>query len=178
MTRRREIRTYDYVNQPYEAVRLSLQTDAATIFRQATSRGAVTAADAELRVHLGALEVATQIEINVAAMQPARSPIGKPGYSISFTWASPRHRDWFPTMNATLTIYPLTSTETQLDFDGFYEPPLGALGAAVDAIALHRFAEASVVEFLREVAAYLRTEIGEPARSGSSASATSASSQR
>ncbi|MEX2080937.1 MAG: site-specific integrase, partial [Dehalococcoidia bacterium] len=39
----------------------------------------------------------------------------------------------FPFMKAVLTAYPLTSTETQLDFSGRYLPPLGALGKALDA---------------------------------------------
>ena len=30
-------------------------------------------------------------------------------------------------MKADLTIYPITATETQLDFKGLYEPPLGPL---------------------------------------------------
>lgn len=50
-------------------------------------------------------------------------------------------------------------TQTQLDFDGTYQPPLGAFGAVVDSLALHRFAEASVTGFVREVAGFLRNEI-------------------
>jgi hypothetical protein len=46
-------------------------------------------------------------------------------------------------MKADLSIYPLTATETQLDFKGVYEPPLGPLGEAVNAIVGHRIAEVS-----------------------------------
>jgi hypothetical protein len=59
-------------------------------------------------------------------------------------------------MRATLTVYPLTPTETQLDLAGTYDPPLGVLGEAVDAIAMHRIAEQSVTGFVRDVAAFLR----------------------
>jgi hypothetical protein len=62
-------------------------------------------------------------------------------------------------MSAELSIYPLTATETQLDFLGRYEPPLGAVGGAVDAVVGHRIAEASVHRFLSDVAAYLRRSL-------------------
>ena len=65
----------------------------------------------------------------------------------------------FPLMRAELSIYPLTATETQLDFKGFYEPPFGALGNAVNAIVGHRIAEASVERLVTDVAQYLRKNL-------------------
>jgi hypothetical protein len=59
-------------------------------------------------------------------------------------------------MKAELSIYPLTRTETQLDFAGLYEPPLGALGIALNAVAGHRIAEVSVHRFVGDVAEHLR----------------------
>jgi hypothetical protein len=62
----------------------------------------------------------------------------------------------FPFMKAELAIYPLTRTETQLDFSGLYEPPLGTVGKAVNAIIGRRIAEVSVHSFVDDVAGYLR----------------------
>jgi len=62
----------------------------------------------------------------------------------------------FPFMKADLAVYPLTSTETQLDFSGVYEPPLGPLGKAMNAIVGYRIAEVSVHRFVNDVAGYLR----------------------
>jgi hypothetical protein len=62
----------------------------------------------------------------------------------------------FPLMNGELSVYPLTATETQLDFLGVYEPPFGAVGKAMNAIVGHRIAEVSVHRFVSDVAAYLR----------------------
>ena len=59
-------------------------------------------------------------------------------------------------MKGELAVYPLTSTETQLDFSGTYEPPFGALGKTINAVAGHRIAEASVHCFIDDVGAYLR----------------------
>ena len=61
---------------------------------------------------------------------------------------------------ADLSIYPITATETQLAFNGLYEPSLGPLGKAVNAIIGHRIAEASVHRFVSDVAGYLRKTLG------------------
>jgi hypothetical protein len=64
-------------------------------------------------------------------------------------------------MSSVLAIYPLTSTETQLDFLGRYDPPLGLVGEAMDAIVGHRIAEASVHRFVTDIARYLREHLAE-----------------
>src|SRR5215471_16868408 len=40
----------------------------------------------------------------------------------------------FPLMKANLSIYPITATETQLDFNSLYEPLLLPLGKAMNAM--------------------------------------------
>jgi hypothetical protein len=62
-------------------------------------------------------------------------------------------------MHAELSIYPLTATETQLEFSGDYEPPLKLFGTMVDALVGHRVAEASVHRFVSEVNSYLKTTL-------------------
>jgi len=54
----------------------------------------------------------------------------------------------------------LTATETQLDFRGVYEPPFGAVGKVMNAVAGHRIAEVSVHRFINDVAGYLRHTLG------------------
>lgn len=159
MPKTRTLQTFDYVNQPYEAVRDALLADPHKVFHDSTSSGASDAARAELRVNVGAIEIASEIEITVTSTQDALSPLRKPAYSFTLAWSSPRRPNWFPTMTAVLTVYALSPTETQLDLDGAYVPPLGLFGAAVDAVAMHSFAQAAVKGFIHEVAAYLRNEI-------------------
>ncbi len=64
-------------------------------------------------------------------------------------------------MSGELAVYPLSATETQLEFAGTYEPPLGALGDALDAAIGHRIAEASVQGLVANVARYLREKLPE-----------------
>ena len=75
---------------------------------------------------------------------------------LQLEWEAATRPRLFPLMKAELSIYPLTATETQLDFSGLYQPPLGALGKAVNAIVGHRIAEVSVHRFVSDVAGYLR----------------------
>jgi hypothetical protein len=74
---------------------------------------------------------------------------------LQLEWQAAKISSLFPFTKAELSIYPLTGTETQLDFSGFYEPPLGALGKAVNAIVGHRIAEVSVHRFVSDVAGWL-----------------------
>lgn len=159
---RQEIRSYDYVNHPYGRVREALVADAAGIFRAATRVAADRAQSvaAELRVTLAGVDVSTDIVCSIGKIEEAAGgPKGAPVTRIPISWEAARNPRFFPLMSSVLTIYPLTSTETQLDFLGHYDPPLGVVGEAMDAIVGHRIAEASVHRFITDVARYLREHL-------------------
>jgi hypothetical protein len=78
---------------------------------------------------------------------------------IPIQWSAAQRAALFPIMNAELSVYPLTATETQLDFLGRYEPPLGIVGGALDAMAGHRIAEASVHRLVADIVNYLREHV-------------------
>ena len=59
-------------------------------------------------------------------------------------------------MVAAIGLFPLTPTETQLSFEGTYDPPLGRLGGLFDAAIGHRIAETTVDRFVTEIASWLR----------------------
>jgi hypothetical protein len=155
---RHELHTYDYVNHAYAEVRDALLADPLAIFAKATS---ATGTGAKLEVKIGALEVGADVAIEVHRIVTARSPIDKPSTQIEIRWTAAKRPGLFPTLTATLAIYALSPTETQLELSGTYEPPLGIAGEALDAIALHRVAEQSVTNFVREVAQYLRNALRE-----------------
>jgi hypothetical protein len=161
MTKRHELRCYDYVNRPYEEVSSALSGNAAHIFERATHSAATRATDlgAELRVRIGAIEIATEVDIAIVPIADQRSPDGKPATRLDLTWKSRRRPGLFPEMTASLCAYALGPRETQIELVGTYDPPLGLLGDAIDAIAMHRIAEASVQRFVRDVATFLRSEL-------------------
>ncbi|MEP7362133.1 MAG: hypothetical protein ABI972_02675 [Acidobacteriota bacterium] len=151
----KDIRCYDYVNHPYEQVRDALKTDALAVFRAATKAATSRAESvaAELRLDLGGIAIGTDIAISVTGIG---ENVDGPSTSIRLEWEAAKLPGLFPLMKAELQIYPLTRTETQLDFSGTYEPPMGALGGVLNAVAGHRIADVSVHRFVSEVAAHLR----------------------
>lgn len=162
MTTAPEIRCYDYVNQPYARVRDALKHDALAVFQSATKAAASRAESvaAELHVDLGGVGVKKDIRISIKNLEEKMDAISTPSTRLTLEWEAATQPGWFPLMMANLSIYPLTGTETQLDFWGQYEPPFGAVGKAINAIAGHRIAEASVHRFIEDVAAHLRRTLG------------------
>ena len=159
MSNRREIRCYDYVNHPYERVRDALSQDALNVFQAATKAAAYRAQTiaAELHVDFGGIGVKTDIKISVRnAEEKVSDTISPPTTRILLEWEAATLPQLFPLMKGELSIYPLTPTETQLDFLGVYEPPFGVVGKTMNAIAGHRIAEVSVHRFISDVAGYLR----------------------
>ena len=158
MSKGRELRCYDYVNHPYDTVRDALREDALTVF-QAATRGATTRAESiasELHVNIAGLKIAKEIAIKVNKIEEDASA---PKTILQIEWEAAESPGLFPLMHAELSIYPLTRTETQLDFAGLYEPPAGALGGAIDSVVGHRIAEVSVHRFVADIATYLRSNL-------------------
>ena len=102
----------------------------------------------------------TDIDISVTGVEEdeAKTRTG-PVTHLHFEWKAAKRAPLFPSMQAELRVYPLTKSETQLDLMGNYDPPMGPLGDALDAIVGHRIAEASVHRFMKDVAEYLRTTL-------------------
>jgi hypothetical protein len=155
----REIRSYDYVNRPYERVRDALRQNAPTVFQSATTAAASRAQSvaAELHVDFGGIGVKTDINVSVKNIEEKIvDATSSPTTRLLLEWEAATMPGLFPLMKGELSVYPLTSTETQLDFFGVYEPPFGAVGRTMNAIVGHRIAEASVHRFVSDVAGYLR----------------------
>ena len=58
---------------------------------------------------------------------------------------------WFPVLDADITLTPYGSAASLLALSGAYRPPLGALGAALDRVLLHRVAEATIQGFVNQL---------------------------
>lgn len=154
-----EIRSYDYVNQPYARVRDALSKDAEALFQAATKAASSRARSvaSELRVDIGGIAIEADVRISVRKIEETHSDVlSAPMTTLHVEWEAATMPQLFPFMKAEISLYPLTSTETQIDFLGHYDPPLGAVGKAINAIAGHRIAEASVHRFVNDVAEHLR----------------------
>lgn len=73
--------------------------------------------------------------------------------SVGLRWeAAGAAGSLFPVLDATITICPEGVNTARLALAGCYRPPLGHLGAALDAAILHRVATATVRSLLHNVA--------------------------
>jgi hypothetical protein len=57
----------------------------------------------------------------------------------------------FPALDADLDLYAVDEQHCALSINAVYDPPLGALGAGIDRILLHRAARATMHALLREL---------------------------
>jgi hypothetical protein len=159
MDKVRKIRCYDYVNHPYERVRDVLKQNALVVFQSATKTAASRAQSiaSELHVDFGGIAVKTDIKIAVKNVEEkVIEALSIPTTRLQMEWEAATMPRLFPLMRGELSVYPLTSTETQLDFSGVYEPPFGTVGKTLNALVGYRIAEVSVHRFVSDVAGYLR----------------------
>lgn len=127
----------------------------------ASTRGASLAAS--LRVEVGSFELGADIRLTVREVREGTvQPGSRPSVVVDLAWEALRNPGLFPTMLAQVEASALTATETQLEIRGEYSPPLGVVGAAVDAAVGHRIAEASVHHFLMDIVAQIQAELPEP----------------
>jgi methionine aminopeptidase len=163
MSQEREVRTYEYVNHPYEGVRDVLLADPLATFRVATNAASDRAESvaAALRVNIAGVDVGKELRISIGEAVETVAQVGRqPSVRIPIEWEAADRPGLFPLMKGALSLYPITDTETQLDFAGTYAPPMGALGGVLDSVVGHRIADASVHRFLADVAQHLRATIG------------------
>lgn len=165
MAKGRDFRAFDYVNQPYERVRDAVRADAHEIFRKATRAADSRAQDVAsgLHVNVGGIEIGAEIEITVKEVEEKdrEGHLSDLKTTMRLEWEAARNPRLFPEMEGEIAIYPLTATETQIEFAGRYEPPLGPLGGAIDRVVGHRIAEATIHRFVTDVADYLRRTLAE-----------------
>lgn len=163
MGKGRELQAYDYVNHPYPAVKDALCADARGVIERATRQAADRAnrVGAQLRVQIGVLEVGADIDVQVTGVDEVTA-YGGPATRLGLAWKAVRRPELFPTMEGALTFYPLSPEETQLDFEGRYQPPLGPVGNLLDAMVGHKLAEASVRRMIEDIAGWLRAQLARP----------------
>jgi hypothetical protein len=161
MSQRKTIRCYGYVERPYELVRALLHREPLELLQRATNSASARtrALIANLKVDVGGLEIGVDIRAHVQQVRDEQGVAGlSPVTRVELRWEAARSPAFFPLMSAHLSAWPITSTETQLELEGDYEPPFGALGTALNAVLGHRVAEASVERLLQDVLEQLRRE--------------------
>jgi hypothetical protein len=70
---------------------------------------------------------------------------------IPVTWSARPGGALFPVLEGYLQLEPVSAGESKLSLRANYQPPLGRLGKAVDDVAMHNVARATVKDFLGAV---------------------------
>ncbi len=149
-----------YVHRRFEDVCRLLSEHPERVLQGATDSAAGVAEGvvADLHFAVGGFEVGKAVRIRAGEMdrdgdQVARLPV---------EWEAEGNRGLFPTMVADLEVYTLAEEPrplTQVALVGHYRPPLSVLGAAGDALAGRRVAEATVHHFVKEIRERIEREL-------------------
>jgi hypothetical protein len=162
----RQLHTYAYVNRPYGAIRMAFAEELVDVLQHASDSAVAraVAVATTLRARLGPFSLGARVEVDATGFEQSPPGAEHPMCRLHVRWRAARNQGLFPSMEADLVAHAVGERETQLAIFGTYNPPLGLLGAAGDALIGHRLAEASVHRFLEEVVRRLEAIIAlEPA---------------
>ena len=103
--------------------------------------------------HAVRLDRQVLVEVGVAIRGDGRA-------LIPLRWRSESREALFPELEGEVEIAPVGPDLTQLSMTGRYAPPFGLLGRVADRALLHRVAEATVKDFVDNVAVVVRGRVG------------------
>jgi hypothetical protein len=112
----------------------------------------------ELRFELGGGAVTRRVEARVGPLINGHGRM-----TVPLHWKAAERPNLFPVMDGELRITDIGDGRIDLRLVGEYAPPLGALGAAADAVVGRRVAEKSLRAFLVAVAQRLEASLVEHA---------------
>jgi hypothetical protein len=143
------VRYFVEIAAPFQEVEAALLRGPETwipgLARDAGDRGE----DLLVEVGFGSPAYRVQREVEISIGAPMRFP-SKTVLPIS--WKPISGGRLLPALDADVEVGPLGPNMTQLAISARYQPPLGAIGQAIDRALLHRVAEATVKDFLDRAA--------------------------
>lgn len=105
------------------------------------------------KVGPGESDVAKTVRLEIGVPE-----IRKAGLVYPVSWTASGAKILFPKLTADLVISHVGSERTKISLEGRYEPPLGALGRAVDRTVLKQVAESTVQDWVDRVAAAVSSQ--------------------
>lgn len=115
------------------------------VAREANERGERLLAEVGFGPLSRRIEKQVRIELGEAVRMSSKTV-------LPMSWRATGLQALFPVLEADIEVAALGPNRTQLSISGRHQPPLGALGRAIDRALLHRVAEATVKDFLDRLA--------------------------
>ncbi len=151
--RRRALLIQDFadVERPVEAIRGRFVGDGRWL---APLAGAANDEGESLRIRIGpdwaALRMTQEVQVELGPPHQRGDAIVVP-----ISWQAVGLRSLFPMLDGDVELAPLGEERCRLTLSASYVPPLGELGARLDAALLHKVAASTVRSFLARLAASL-----------------------
>lgn len=162
MSQPRPLNCYEYIDRPYERVRELLHRDPSSLLQRATTSAAArtNALVTNLHLKVAGIEIGVDVRVLVRRIREQQATSKDTAVTrLELSWEAVRLPALFPAMLAEVAARPLSVTETRLDVDGSYWPPLGPVGNAIDTAGGHHIAEATVHRFLIDLVEQMRQEM-------------------
>jgi hypothetical protein len=160
----RLVSCYGFIDRTYVDVRTVLLRDTLALFQRATTSASARARSiaVSLKLAVAGVELAVDVRLLVRRMVDEKFEGETPRTRIELTWEGLNSPGLLPSMLATLLVWPLSETETQVEMEGSYWVPMGPLGSLFEAAIGHRIAQATVLRFLDDVLEQLLDELPPP----------------
>ena len=147
------IQYYGMVERPFTQVEAELLGIGETI---AASADSAYRMGEGLLMKIGGAAVAKTVFLDL------RTPVrGAAATTLPLEWWATGTPALFPKMEAELTVADMGGSLPQVQLQGNYQPPLGSVGRILDRAVLHRFAEASVKDFVDRIVAVLSHRVAD-----------------
>jgi hypothetical protein len=102
----------------------------------------------------GAVRIERRVEVSLG--EPLHFPSR---LVLPIKWKAASAEGLFPELEADLELGPIGPSRTQLSINARYRPPLGVIGRVVDRALLHRMGEATLKDFIENVAERIRNSV-------------------
>jgi len=149
------VRSFVEIAAPYAAVQEALLDDVGSwlpgLADRAGASGEARMADVGFG-HAMRVDRTVTVEVGTAIRGDGRT-------FVPIRWRSESREALFPALEGEVEVAPVGVDRTQLSMTARYTPPFGLLGRVADRALLHRVAEATVKDFVDNVAAVVRDRL-------------------
>jgi len=157
------VRSFVEIAAPFGAVQKALVHDVASWLP-----GLADSAGLSGEARMADVGFGHSVRVDRKVLVEVGAPISDDGRAlVPIRWKSESGEALFPALDGEIEVAPVGADATQLSMTARYTPPFGLLGRVADRALLHRVAEATVKDFVDNVAAVVRDRLTHEGRAGS-----------